>query len=251
MSLKHLARRAAAAPVGVVPSAARRRLAQILVTAAASAGDAAEGLRELLTIEDEVTGAINELALSYGGGVHVKHRLIRYHDFFVDRIKADELVLDVGCGYGAVAHSIATRSGARVTGLDLSPDQVARARARYADSRLSFVVGTAPDELPDGPFDVIVASNVLEHIDDRRGFLTRIQSRLSPRRWLIRVPMTDRDWTVPLRRELGVRHFSDPTHFVEYTRESFEREIADAGFAIDHLQVNWGEIWAEVRACRV
>jgi hypothetical protein len=58
--------------------------------------------------------------------------------------------------------------------------------------------------------------------------------------------MIDRDWRVPLREELGEFHFTDPTHFTEYTRESFEREMAAAGFAVRELQINWGEIWAEV-----
>src|SRR5205085_800402 len=153
---------------------------------------------------------------------------------------AGERVLDVGCGYGAVAHSVATRSDALVTGLDISAENVALACARFNDTRLTFVQGEAPHQLPPGPFDVVIASNVLEHIKDRRGFLSAIQQRLSPRRWLIRVPMIDRDWRVPLRQELGLRHFGDPTHQVEYTRETFEREMTGAGFSIRHLQVNWG-----------
>jgi hypothetical protein len=59
--------------------------------------------------------------------------------------------------------------------------------------------------------------------------------------------MIDRDWHVPLRQELGLFHFSDPTHYVEFTRDSFAAEIEAAGFRVVALQVNWGEIWAEVR----
>jgi hypothetical protein len=58
--------------------------------------------------------------------------------------------------------------------------------------------------------------------------------------------MFNRDWRPPLREELGLYAYGDPTHFIEYTRESFEREMAQAGFRVRHLQVNWGEIWAEV-----
>jgi 2-polyprenyl-3-methyl-5-hydroxy-6-metoxy-1,4-benzoquinol methylase len=147
-----------------------------------------------------------------------------------------------------VANSIATRSQARVTGLDMSAENVAAARQRFSVPGLEFAVGRAPEVLPAGPFDVIVASNVLEHIEHRREFLTRIQQVCTPNRWLIRVPMIDREWQVPLRQELGIRHFCDPTHYVEYTRQSFEQEMAEAGFTVRHLQVNWGEIWAEVSA---
>jgi 2-polyprenyl-3-methyl-5-hydroxy-6-metoxy-1,4-benzoquinol methylase len=247
VSVRNRLKRAAAVPLRLLPASARRRAIQLLVESG-TAGPPAAAMRGLLTIEQDLSGAIDSLALDYDGGVHVKHRLTRYHDFFVERIAAGERVLDIGCGYGAVAHSVATRSGALVTGLDMRPDNIARARARFADPRLAFVVGEAPTQLPDGPFDTIIASNVLEHIADRPRFLAAVQQRLAPRRWLIRVPMIDRDWRVPLRQELGLRHFSDPTHYVEYTRETFEREMRDNGFDVRHLQINWGEIWAEVGA---
>jgi len=64
---------------------------------------------------------------------------------------------------------------------------------------------------------------------------------------LIRVPLFERDWRVPLKRELGVEWRLDSTHMTEYTLESFAEEIAGAGLSIIHQEVRWGEIWAEVR----
>jgi SAM-dependent methyltransferase len=228
-----------------MPASFRRRLVQA-VTRAAAAGPPAAGLRELLTMEADLSGQVDLTALAYGDGVHVKHRLMQYHDFFVERVRDGERVLDIGCGYGAVAHSVASRTHAHVVGLDMDPANVAKARALFKGERLEFVHGQAPRSLPDGPFDVIILSNVLEHIEHRSGFLREVQARLSPSRWLIRVPMFNRDWRPPLRQELGLYAYGDPTHFTEYTRESFEREMARSGFLVRHLQVNWGEIWAEV-----
>lgn len=202
-------------------------------------------MRALLDLAHDLDGCINEVALEYGDGIHVKHRLIRYHEFFVQRVRPGDRVLDVGFGWGAVAHALAS-AGAVVTGIDCSADRVRESRARFQHPRLEFIAGTAPQDVPARPFDVVIASNVLEHVERRIEFLQSIQERTSARRWLIRVPMIDRDWRVPLRVELGLFHFSDPTHFTEYTRESFEREMAAAGFAVRELQINWGEIWAEV-----
>jgi hypothetical protein len=109
-----------------------------------------------------------------------------------------------------------------------------------------YSVGEAPQSLSRDRFDVIVLSNVLEHIKDRMFFLREVQTRATPSRWLVRVPMFDRDWRPSLRRELGLFAYGDPTHYTEYTRASFQLEMAEAGFVINHLQVNWGEIWAEV-----
>jgi 2-polyprenyl-3-methyl-5-hydroxy-6-metoxy-1,4-benzoquinol methylase len=213
---------------------------------AASSAPPATALRELLTLDATLDGLIDEAAQRYDGGVHAKHRLTAYHDFFVARVKPGERVLDVGCGYGAVAHSLAKRAGAIVVGVDLDHGNIAEARRRFSHPALTFVTGDATRALPDGAFDVVVASNVVEHIERRVEFYRAVQDRARPSRWLVRVPMIDREWQVPLRRELGLPYFSDPTHHVEYTRETFERETHEAGFRVVHLQVNWGEIWAEL-----
>jgi len=243
----HPLSRIAMTPFRLMPAIVRRRLVQ-LISRAAAAQQPERAMRELLVMDADLSGQIDLVALPYGGGVHVKHRIMKYHDFFVARVRDGERVLDIGCGYGAVAYSIATRSGAHVTGLDLDPANVAMARARFQHERLTFVEGEAPATLPAGRCDVIVMSNVLEHIAERVAFLRQVQARLSPSRWLIRVPMFDRDWRPAVRRELGLFAFSDPTHFTEYTLESFNAEMAEARMEVRHIQVNWGEIWAELSA---
>ena len=211
---------------------------------------ARSAMRVLLKADDFLTKCINRLAIEYDGGVHVKHRLMKYHDFFVERISPGERVLDVGCGYGAVAYSVASRAGAVVVGIDLRAENIVKARQLFQHPNLSFLQGDVLQGLPKESFDVIMLSNILEHIEQRVEFLTIVHERLSPQRCLIRVPMFNRDWRVPLREELAMSYFSDPTHYTEYTQESFEKEIRAAGLTITHLQINWGEIWAEVRPGR-
>jgi 2-polyprenyl-3-methyl-5-hydroxy-6-metoxy-1,4-benzoquinol methylase len=232
-------------PFRLLPAALRGRIAYLALLAAA-ARPPREALRELLTLDATLDGLIDEAAQRYDGGVHAKHRLTGYHEFFVARVKPGERVLDVGCGYGAVAHSLATRADAVVVGVDLDEGNIADARRRFAHPRLTFVTGDATRGLPDGGFDVVVASNVVEHIERRVEFYRAVQDRARPSRWLVRVPMIDREWQVPLRRELGLPYFSDPTHHTEYTRATFEHEVHEAGLRVAHLQVNWGELWAEL-----
>jgi 2-polyprenyl-3-methyl-5-hydroxy-6-metoxy-1,4-benzoquinol methylase len=230
-----------------MPNALLRQVVRAALSAATRQAPP-RALRTLLEVDRDLTGLIDETALAYDGGVHVKHRLTGYDDFFVGRVKAGERVLDLGCGYGAVAHALVTRAGAHVVGIDLSADNITLARARYRHPDLVFVHGDARVALPADPVNVVVLSNVLEHLDDRVTFLRDVQAKVGPERWLVRVPAIDRDWRVPLRRELGLFAFSDPTHVTEYTREAFEAEMRAAGFRIRHLQVNWGELWAEVAA---
>ena len=100
--------------------------------------------------------------------------------------------------------------------------------------------------LPAGHFSVVVLSNVLEHLRGRPEFLRRLAQSAQPERILIRVPLYERDWRVPLKQELGVEWRLDRTHETEYTLESFAQEVDQAGLRTVHLEVRWGEIWAEV-----
>jgi hypothetical protein len=89
-------------------------------------------------------------------------------------------------------------------------------------------------------------SNVLEHLPQRPRFLRSVQQVARPARFLIRVPLFERHWSVPLKRELGVEWRLDRTHETEYTLESFSDEMAESVLNTLHHEVRWGEIWAEV-----
>jgi SAM-dependent methyltransferase len=207
-----------------------------------------DALRFWFRITAEVYPLLGQRAVDYGGGVHPKHRHTRYHDFFVNRIRMGERVLDIGCGIGAVAYDIAERSNARVIGIDVSSKSIAVARERYHHPNLAFDVHDGTQPLPGGSFEVVVLSNILEHLPERATFLRRVQKAATPSRILIRVPLFERDWQVPLKKELGVEWRLDATHETEYTLESFAEELAMSGLRVLHQEVRWGEIWAEVTA---
>lgn len=211
--------------------------------------DPTAGLRRLLVLRDRLDWIINERAMAYGRGEHPKHRLTGYHDFFIENIVDGQGVLDVGCGYGAVARSIArARPNSRVTGIDQDQPRLAQARAADNPPNLDFVLGDASSAVPPGPWQTIVLSNVLEHIDDRPGFLKALQSTTGAATFLIRVPLFERDWQMGLRRELGVDFRSDPDHRVEHTLAQFHIELEQAGLRVRDLRTVWGEIWANCNA---
>jgi SAM-dependent methyltransferase len=207
-----------------------------------------QALRLLFRLQAAWYPVLGRKAVEYGGGTHTKHRHTRYHDFFTNRVRAGDRVLDVGCGIGAVAFDMAERSGASVVAIDLSEDHIKTARSRFQHPRIEFRVQDGRKPSPDGQFDIVVLSNILEHLPERPAFLRDVQRAVSPSKILIRVPLFERDWQVPLKRELGVEWRLDSTHETEYTLESFADEISQAGCRIVHQEVRWGEIWAEVRA---
>lgn len=199
----------------------------------------------LFSIHKRVLTLISDRASDYEGGVHPKHRFMQYHRFFADRLHAGEKVIDIGSGRGFLSYEM-SKAGAVVTGIELSEKNVNISNQLYQNPNLKFIKGDAWKDLPQEKFDTAVMSNVLEHIDDRMGFLKKVQSEIHPSRWLIRVPCFDRDWIVPLAEELGVDSRLDETHFTEFTKESFEREMHEAGLNIKSYEVRWGEIWSEL-----
>ncbi|TNF59966.1 MAG: class I SAM-dependent methyltransferase [Rhodobacteraceae bacterium] len=75
-------------------------------------------------------------------------------------------VLDIGCGWGGLALTLARDYGARVTGVTLSENQLATARARAEAAGLSDRVSFHLTDYRDltGPFDRIVSVGMLEHV---------------------------------------------------------------------------------------
>jgi hypothetical protein len=83
-------------------------------------------------------------------------------------------------------------------------------------------------------------------VDGTMSLLSRFVRVVRPPRFLIRVPLSERDWRVPLKRELGVQWRSDPSHEIEYTPASFAEKMAAARLKVAHPEVRRDELWAEV-----
>ena len=100
------------------------------------------------------------------------------------------LFLDAGAGFGRHAYE-AARRGARVVALDYAEDETTTTRATFAAmfeageitaDRLAGVLRGDATRLPfrDGSFDVIVTSEVLEHIQDDVTALAELSRVLKP-----------------------------------------------------------------------
>lgn len=184
---------------------------------------------------------ISFLSIKYEGGTHPKHRLLKYHNFFLENIKENDRVLDIGCGNGELAFDI-SKKAQKIVAVDIDPKKISVAEKKYIGPNISYRVADATKDLDTEKFDIVILSNVLEHIEKRVDFLKGIKPLAN--KFLIRVPMLSRDWIPLYKKELDVEWRLDLTHFTEFTKESFYKETEEAGYIIDLLNVQFGEIWA-------
>ncbi len=87
-------------------------------------------------------------------------------------------VLDVGCGNGEIAAGLA-RAGRRVVAIDSSARAVGRARERGVSAREACFPAFEPAP-GEAPFDAVLFSRSLHHIDDLPGSCARAAELLAP-----------------------------------------------------------------------
>ena len=234
--------------IRILPARFFVRVLGFLLQARAAHTPPRQRLEMLFYLQNLLSNLLASAGTDYGDGKHVKHRLMRYHDFFVENLRPGERILDVGCGGGHVARSIAEHvADTEVVGIDIDATNIAYARQVCAGAKVELLCGDALELPADGPpFDALVLSNVLEHIEGRPQLLRKLFSATRASRALIRVPLYERDWTVPMRQELGIEWRLDTTHFTEYTVPQFKQEVTAAGASIESLDIRWSEIWAVV-----
>jgi SAM-dependent methyltransferase len=159
----------------------------------------------------------------------------RFARRFAAKLGDTARILDAGCGTGYGTAELA--AAASVTGTDIAADAVSHARSRYGGERICFVQGTC-ETLPfsGGTFDLLVAFEVIEHLDRWQDLLSEAQRVLKPDGvFLVSTP--NRDYYEQSRGEAG----PNPFHRHEFDYAEF-RQALSARFA--HVRI-WTQNHAE------
>jgi SAM-dependent methyltransferase len=148
----------------------------------------------------------------------LNEHMARYH--FAVRLARGKRVLDAGCGAGYGSAELAD-AAERVTGIDIAQAAVDYARAHYALPNLTFEPASCT-QLPyaDGAFDLVVAFEVIEHLENWRDFLQEVRRVLAPAGQLI-VSTPNRLYYTESRGADG----ANPFHVHEFDFDEFSREL--------------------------
>lgn len=153
-------------------------------------------------------------------------------------------VLDVGCGEGAVSQVLRDAGATEVAGVEIMPAAAAIARG-VVDHLYEGSVedALASGDLP-GPFDTIVAYDVLEHLVDPEAVLAALRTLAAPgARLHVSVPNA-RNFTLVrdlvLRGTFGYTDFGhrDTTHLRWFTRADIIESIGRTGWSVQSWAPN-------------
>ncbi len=154
-----------------------------------------------------------------------------WEDELVSRLEPGARLLELGCGSGAPeTHRLAQRFA--VTGVDISPRQVERARAAIPEAEFLCADFTEL-ELPASSFDAVASFYVFNHVPREllAPLLVEIHGWLVPGGWLLSAfGQTDNPgWTG--------EWFGEETFFASFPPEVNSRLVREAGFTTERDEV--------------
>jgi ubiquinone/menaquinone biosynthesis C-methylase UbiE len=148
--------------------------------------------------------------------------------------------LDLGCGEGSFTGELVAAGAASVVGVDVAEAALVRARKRHPGLDFKRVPFDGPLPFADSSFDLVWATEVIEHVADTARFLSDIRRVLSPSgRLLLTTPNHSR-----LRLLVdGIERSSPPLgdHLHLYSGRSLRAVLDDLGFAGIELRAAGGQ----------
>lgn len=148
---------------------------------------------------------------------------------FASRYVCGKRVLDAGCGVGYGSRLLADSGASQVVAVDISRDALDIAEKQFAHERLKFLCDDCQTlSRVQGPFDVIVSLEALEHLQDDRSFLSRVARLLAPDGVLI-VSTPNKSFSIG----------GNPYHVREYTVTDFRRLLEECFNQVTVVGQHW------------
>jgi 2-polyprenyl-6-hydroxyphenyl methylase / 3-demethylubiquinone-9 3-methyltransferase len=156
---------------------------------------------------------------------------------------AGKTALDVGCGAGLLAEPLA-RLGAKVTGIDASPEVIAVARQHASAMGLQIDYRAGDVQELGGAFDLITCMEVIEHVADAAAFVKALARRLAPEGLLIMSTPNATSWSRLMMITVGEGFGQIPRGTHDFDKfiapERLQAMLGDAGLkCMDVEGISW------------
>ncbi|MGO8914940.1 MAG: class I SAM-dependent methyltransferase [Stellaceae bacterium] len=141
-------------------------------------------------------------------------------------------ILDIGCGTGLNAGQLA-RAGHTIMGIDLSPVAIERLHRNGFEGAVCDI-DTESLPVPQASFDLVYASEVIEHCADTAGFLAKLHHALKPGGMLLLSTPNSAFWAYRLLALLGrtLSECQHPGHIRFFSKRGLKAAVEQAGFQV-------------------
>lgn len=182
---------------------------------------------------------LSAISIRLTGSVHPKH-LISKSPWFLKYLKANDQVLDLGCGNGQNSLKAST-VGAKVIGVD---KQMIESPKNFDFQQVDL---EKPLDFKRNFFDKVLFLDVLEHLNNRDQIMKEVKRVLKPKGLLLlSIPNSQTSWK-KLQRKYGLDSFTDPDHKIEYRLEEALRVCTGIGLKIlEVAPITFDTAWAPV-----
>lgn len=154
--------------------------------------------------------------------------------------KSRARTLDIGCGAGTLSLYLASK-GHEVLGIDISSKAIKeceRSKDELGFENIKFKQFNFPDNFPKEKFDIVIFTEVIEHLKDGKKALSTINSLLNPNGIMILSTPSNK---APLHRIGLTKEFDIKVgHVKRYSLNEITGMIVDAGFVVRKIYLTEG-----------
>lgn len=169
------------------------------------------------------------------------------HHQVIDWVPRGARVLELGCASGYIGRILRDQKNCTVVGVEVDPAAAAQARAGGMTVHVGSLEDAAFRESIQGPYDVVVAADVLEHLADPGPTLDHMKRWLAPGGTAIVAVPNIATWSMRVKLLRGLWEYEetgilDRTHVHFFTWHTLHRFVREHGFRIEATMADGWEI---------